>query len=149
MFSVTVEESRCTAGDIGFFAFIVLYFGPVQTCKPLLCLPIKHRNKTGNVLKSETVLALSCVHNNQRTLVNLVSIVAKVTIGTFATLVTKVTRKGRAMAEAASRRPLTAEARVRSRVGPCGICGGQSGTGTGFLRVLRFFPVIFIPPVLY
>jgi hypothetical protein len=25
-----------------------------------------------------------------------------------------------------------AEARVRSRVGPCGICGGQNGTGTGF-----------------
>jgi hypothetical protein len=36
------------------------------------------------------------------------------------------------MAQAVSRRPLTAEARVRSRVSPCGICGGQSGTGTGF-----------------
>jgi hypothetical protein len=32
------------------------------------------------------------------------------------------------MAQAVSRRPLT----VESRVGPCGICGGQSGTGTGF-----------------
>jgi hypothetical protein len=37
------------------------------------------------------------------------------------------------MAQAVSRRPLTAESRVRSRVGTCGICGGQSGTGTGFL----------------
>ena len=37
---------------------------------------------------------------------------------------------GSAMALAVSRRPLTAEARVRSRVGPCRICGGQSGTGT-------------------
>jgi hypothetical protein len=40
--------------------------------------------------------------------------------------------KGRAMVQAVSRRPLTAEARVRSRVCPCGIYGGQSGTGTGF-----------------
>jgi hypothetical protein len=39
---------------------------------------------------------------------------------------------GRAMAQAVSRWPLTAEARVLSRVSPCGICGGQSGSGTGF-----------------
>jgi hypothetical protein len=39
---------------------------------------------------------------------------------------------GRAMAQAVIRRPLTAEARFRSRVSPCGICGGQSGIGTGF-----------------
>jgi hypothetical protein len=55
---------------------------------------------------------------------------------------------GRAMAQAVSRRPLTAEARVRSRASPCGICGGQSGTGQVFPRVLRFSPVNFIPPVL-
>jgi hypothetical protein len=34
----------------------------------------------------------------------------------------------RAMAQAVSRRPLTAEVRIRL----CGICGGQSGTGTVF-----------------
>jgi hypothetical protein len=39
---------------------------------------------------------------------------------------------GRAMAQVVSRRPLTAEAQVRARVNPCGIFGGQSGTGTGF-----------------
>jgi hypothetical protein len=33
---------------------------------------------------------------------------------------------GRAMAQAVSRRPLTAEAQVRSRVSLCGICDGQS-----------------------
>jgi hypothetical protein len=38
----------------------------------------------------------------------------------------------RVMAQAVSRRPLTAEARVRARVNPYGICGGQNGTGTGF-----------------
>jgi hypothetical protein len=56
---------------------------------------------------------------------------------------------GRAMAHAVSRRPLTAEARVRSRVSPCEICGGQSGTGTGFSPSCRFFPVNFIPLVLH
>jgi hypothetical protein len=29
----------------------------------------------------------------------------------------------------------------------CGICGGQSGDGAGFLRVLRFTLPIFIPPI--
>jgi hypothetical protein len=29
-------------------------------------------------------------------------------------------------------RPVTAEARVRARVSPCGICGVQSGTETVF-----------------
>jgi hypothetical protein len=28
-----------------------------------------------------------------------------------------------------------------------GFCGGQSGAGAGFLRVLRFPPPIFIPPI--
>jgi hypothetical protein len=36
------------------------------------------------------------------------------------------------MAPAVSRRPLTAKVRVGPRVSLCEICGGQSGTGTGF-----------------
>jgi hypothetical protein len=36
------------------------------------------------------------------------------------------------MSQAVSRRPLTAEARVQARISPCGICGGQRGTVTGF-----------------
>jgi hypothetical protein len=34
-----------------------------------------------------------------------------------------------------SRRRPTARARVRAQVRSCGICGVQSGTGAGFLRV--------------
>jgi hypothetical protein len=57
---------------------------------------------------------------------------------------------GRAIAQAVSRRPLTTEARFRSQVSPCGICGGKSCTGTGPPPpVLRFSPVNFIPPVLH
>jgi hypothetical protein len=48
------------------------------------------------------------------------------------------------MALAVSRRPLNAEARVRSRVSPCGICGGQSGTGTGFSPNTSVFPSQFL-----
>jgi hypothetical protein len=47
------------------------------------------------------------------------------------------------MAQAVSRRPLTTEARVRSRVSPCGICGGHSGTGTGFSPTTSVFPCQF------
>jgi hypothetical protein len=47
------------------------------------------------------------------------------------------------MAQAVSRRPLTAEARVRSWVGTCGICGGHSGTGTGFSPSTSVFPCQF------
>jgi hypothetical protein len=36
---------------------------------------------------------------------------------------------GRDIAQVVSRRPLTAESRVRTWVNPCRICGGQSGTG--------------------
>ena len=50
---------------------------------------------------------------------------------------------GRAMAQAVSRRPLTAEEQVRSRVSPCRICGGQSGTGTDFSPSTSAFPCQF------
>jgi hypothetical protein len=54
---------------------------------------------------------------------------------------------GRAIAQVVSRRLPTAEVRVRARVWSCGICGGQSGAGARFLRVLRFLLPIFIPPI--
>jgi hypothetical protein len=54
---------------------------------------------------------------------------------------------GRAIAEAVSRWLPTAAARVQSQVWSSGICGGQSGAGAGFLRVLRFPLPIFITPI--
>jgi hypothetical protein len=53
---------------------------------------------------------------------------------------------GRAIAQAVSRRLPTAAARVRAQVRLCGICGGQLGTGAGFLRGFRFSLPILIPP---
>jgi hypothetical protein len=35
----------------------------------------------------------------------------------------------------------------QARVWSCGICGGQSGAGVSFLRVLRLPLLIFIPPI--
>jgi hypothetical protein len=58
----------------------------------------------------------------------------------------KVQIMAAAIAQAVSRWLPTAAARVRSRVWSSGICGGQSGAGAGFLRVLRFPLPIFIPP---
>jgi hypothetical protein len=46
----------------------------------------------------------------------------------------------RAVAQVVSRRSLSAEAWVRARVNPCGIRGGQSGTGTGFSTSSSVFP---------
>jgi hypothetical protein len=40
--------------------------------------------------------------------------------------------RGRDMAQVVNRRHLTADGRVSAWVNSCGICGGQSGTGTGF-----------------
>jgi hypothetical protein len=47
---------------------------------------------------------------------------------------------GRAMAQAVSCWPLTAEARFHAWVSPCGICGEQSGTGTGFSPSSFIYP---------
>jgi hypothetical protein len=48
------------------------------------------------------------------------------------------------MSRAASRGPLTAEARVRARVNPRETYGGQSGTGAGFSPIPSVFPCQYI-----
>jgi len=45
-----------------------------------------------------------------------------------------------AMTQAVSRPPLTVKFRVRSQVGPCEICGGQSGGGSGFPETIAILP---------
>jgi hypothetical protein len=57
--------------------------------------------------------------------------------------------EGRAIAQAVSRWLPTATVWVRARVWSSGICGGQSGAGAGFLRVLRFYLPITVPRKLY
>jgi hypothetical protein len=52
------------------------------------------------------------------------------------------------MAQAVRRSSPSAEAQVRSRVIPRGVCGRQSGNGTGFPRIFRSSPVNVIPSVL-
>jgi hypothetical protein len=53
---------------------------------------------------------------------------------------------GGAVTQALSRRFPTAAARVRAHVSSCGLCGGQSVTGAGFLQVILFPLPILIPP---
>jgi hypothetical protein len=48
------------------------------------------------------------------------------------------------MAQADSLQPLTVEVRARSRVSPCGISGGQSGTRTGSSPNTSVFPCKFL-----
>jgi hypothetical protein len=47
------------------------------------------------------------------------------------------------MAQALSHWSVTAKARVRARVSSCGICGGQSGSDTGFCPSSSVFPYGF------
>jgi hypothetical protein len=54
--------------------------------------------------------------------------------------------QGCAVAQAVSRWLPTAVARVRVQAA-CGVCGGQSDTGAGFLRLLRFPLPIIIPQI--
>jgi hypothetical protein len=48
--------------------------------------------------------------------------------------------RGRAIAQAVFLQLLTAKDRVRSLGSQCGICGGQTGTGTGFSPIPSIFP---------
>jgi hypothetical protein len=53
--------------------------------------------------------------------------------------------QGRAMAQVVSLRPINAEAWGGSQVNLCGICRGQSCTGTGFSPISSVFPASIAP----
>jgi hypothetical protein len=57
------------------------------------------------------------------------------------------------MAQAVSRQPLTAEARLRSQASTCGVSSRQSGAGTDFCRrpslIRPILPVVLIHMFLY
>ena len=55
---------------------------------------------------------------------------------------------GNAVTHAAVPWPVTADARVQCQSCPFEICGGQSGTGTGFLTSTSVVPVCIILPML-
>jgi hypothetical protein len=55
-------------------------------------------------------------------------------------------RQNRAIAQAVSCRHLTAEAPILTQVSPCGIYGGQSGTGADFSLSSVASPANTIPP---
>jgi hypothetical protein len=57
--------------------------------------------------------------------------------------------KGRAIAQAFSRRILIDEARARSQCNPYGICGGQNYTGSGFSQKPSVSPVSIIPLIIH
>jgi hypothetical protein len=51
------------------------------------------------------------------------------------------------MVQAASRRPVTAEARIHGQDSPYGICGEQSSTETGFSSSCSVLPCQYHPTV--
>jgi hypothetical protein len=53
------------------------------------------------------------------------------------------------MTQVVSRWPLNSGVRVRSLVSPCGICGEQRDTGTGFFLDFSSTPVKIFSPLLH
>ena len=64
-------------------------------------------------------------------------------------MINTIKKIGRVMAQAVSCQPLAAEAGAQCKAIPWGICGGQSGTGTGFSQSTSVSPVGIIPPMLH
>ena len=56
---------------------------------------------------------------------------------------------GRAMAQAVSSRPVTADAQVQSRTSPATLVMDKLAIGLGFLQVLRYFLVSITAPTVH
>jgi hypothetical protein len=153
--SYKLSKCVCVFGTLYITVFLILigylsqriYFTIKQKQVDLSCRPVSlrvfcFRTERKNSLKTR----LLCRPGLQPAVKARAVCVSDLTLFCSQSVCSGLKSQHRSMAQAVSRRPLTAETLFHSRVSPCGICGGQSGFGRGFLRVFRFFSVSIIQP---
>ena len=93
--------------------------GPVEAC-------------TGHALPYDA--------HNKQLLISCTTVTGRPTVSNC--VLCEVKTEARVLPQAASRRPLTGEARVQSQLSLCEVCGAQSGTTPDFCPSTSFFPLL-------